>query len=428
MNNDEVTKSEVPTQQKLAFWRKPKVLVPCATLLTMVIVGSVAWCGYHSYKEDQRLDAESVTLKDVRTIEVGETKKVSDFLENLNGTLVADSEITSEKPGEVEVSFDYINIKNKRRNIKFKVKAVDTVAPKIYGGERYTVNLGYQGDLTNLMLSGDNVDDDPKREIVGEYDTDKVGKYKLEYVITDASGNQAKQPFTLNVVRANNTKDPVIEMDKIPLKRVIQEFKNDHTKIGIDVSEWQGEIDWKRVKDAGVEFAFIRVGYQTKFGGEYILDSYFADNLRAANEVGLETGVYFYSYADSVEEARNQAKWVKSQINGFAVPLGVAFDWESWGEFNGAGMSFRKINKVAEAFMDEISGGDDMKYEALLYSSKTYLDKIWTNTEYATWLAQYYDEPTYAGEYQYWQMTNAGQVDGIYGDVDIDVMYLGKEN
>lgn len=427
MNDGEATKSAVPTRRKLASWRKPKVLIPCATLIALVTVGGVAWCGYHSYEEDQRLDAESVTLKDVRTIEVGEIKKVSDFLENLNGTLVEDLEIAPETIGDVEVSFDYINIKNKRRNIKFKVKAVDTVAPKIYGGERYTVNLGYQGDLTNLMLSGDNVDDNPKREIAGEYDIDRVGRYKLEYVITDASGNQAKQPFTLNVVRANNAKDPVATMSKISLRRVIRQFKNENTKVGIDVSEWQGEIDWQRVKDAGVEFAFIRVGYQTEFGGEYVLDSYFRDNLRAANEVGLETGVYFYSYAGGVEEAQDQARWVKSQIGGFAVSLGVAFDWESWSEFNGAGMSFRKINKVAEAFMDEISGGDT-RYEALLYSSKTYLDKIWTNTRYVTWLAQYYDEPTYSGDYQYWQMTNTGQVDGIYGDVDIDIMYLGKEN
>jgi len=427
MNSDEITKSEVPAQQKLEFWRRPKVLIPCATLLVIMVVVGVSWLGYRSYAEDQRLDAESVTLKEVRTIEVGETKKVSDFLENLNGTLVADSEIASEKIGDVEVSFDYINIKNKRRNIKFKVKAVDSVAPEIYGGEKYTINLGHQGDLTNLMLSGDNVDDDPRREILGEYDVNKLGRYKLEYVITDASGNQTKQPFTLNVVRASNDSNP-IATPKVPLAKVVKQFKNDGTKVGVDVSEWQGEIDWQKVKDAGVEFAFIRVGYQTEFGGEYILDSYFMDNLRAANEMGLETGVYFYSYADSVDEAKNQARWVKSQISGFEVPLGVAFDWESWGEFNGAGMSFRKINKVAEAFMDEISGGDDAKYQAMLYSSKTYLDKIWTNTKYATWLAQYYDEPTYTGEYQYWQMTNAGQVSGIYGDVDIDIMYLGKES
>lgn len=403
------------------------ILVAAITTISLII---------HTVKENEKLDTESVTLRENLVMELGETKKVSDFLENLNGTLVEDLEIQPEELGETEVNFEYINIKKRKRPAKFTVKVVDTTAPRIYGSYNYTLNVGHEGDLTDLMMSGDNVDDKPKREVIGNYDLNAEGEYKLEYVITDASGNQSVHPFTLNIVKPSGVSKPPAETEKLEIAEVIKKYKTKNTKIGIDVSQWQGEIDWQKVKDAGVEFAFIRVGYQKGFGGEYILDPYFQDNMLEASELGLKTGVYFYSYADSVDEAVRQAEWVKQQIKGYEVQLGVAFDWESWSDFNQAGMSFRTINKVAKAFLNKINEGEhhrseEMKeepgFKGLLYGSKVYLDRIWEVPEYETWLAQYYDHATYEGSYRYWQMSNTGRVDGIYGDVDIDIMYLEEE-
>ncbi len=412
--------------------KQPRVFVPCIMAGIILIISGIGLGIYLDAKETERLDAVSVSFVPELKMNYDEKKKVSDFLARLDGTLVEDKEISFDEIGQREITFEYINIKNKKRAVKFVVDVVDTVAPKIYGGNYYTVNLNYGGDLTDLMMSGDEVDDNPKREIAGDYDLGKVGEYKVTYVITDASGNKTEQPFTLNVVEPSNETAPPYEAEKLPISEVIKKYRAEDTMIGIDVSQWQGEIDWERVKAAGVEFAFVRVGYQKGFGGEYVLDPYFQDNMLEATELGLPAGVYFYSYADSIDEAVRQADWVRSQIGGYGVGLGVAFDWESWGDFNQAGMSFRTINNVARAFLDEINAGNHIRSEyntekpgftGLLYGSKVYLDRVWDIPEYDTWLAQYYDRVTYEGDYKFWQMSNSGQVPGIDGDVDIDIMY-----
>ncbi len=212
-------------------------------------------------------------------------------------------------------------------------------------------------------------------------------------------------------------------MQKLPLKEVVQKHKTSTTKIGVDVSQWQGKIDWPAVKDAGIEFAFIRLGYQTKFNSEYTLDPFFHQNVQAAQAAGLPIGIYFYSYADTVEQAKDQAEWIAEQISDYNIELGVAFDWESWSEFNIANMSLYTINKVATTFLDTL---ESFGYNGVLYSSKVYLERIWQPNNYPVWLAQYYDRVTYDGDYWIWQMSNTGQVTGINGDVDLNIMYLDK--
>lgn len=403
--------------------KQPRVLVPCI-IVTVVLLSTIIGMGiYWDIKENERIDAEAITWVDKLEVEFGKEAKLSDFLANLNGELVDDVKIKTDVLGAQEVSFEYINIKTKKRRRSVTIQIVDKTKPKIYGGNNYTVNVGYAGDLTNLMMSGDDLDDHPRREIVGEYDTDTAGSYALEYVIMDASGNVARQPFTLNVVEPDpDTKPTTYTPEKLPLAEVISKHKTVKTKIGIDVSAWQGnEINWQKVKAAGVEFAFIRLGYQVEYGGEYYLDKYFERNFHEATAAGLPVGVYFYSLANSPSEAERQARWIIEQLGGRPVELGIAFDWENWNDFNGAGMSFYTINKTAETFLDTVKAA---AYEGLLYSSKNYLERIWQPLPYEIWLAQYYDKVTYTGSYKFWQMSNSGQVPGIYGDVDLNIMYL----
>ena len=99
----------------------------------------------------------------------------------------------------------------------------------------------------------------------------------------------------------------------------------------------------------------------------------FEQNIRAAEGIGLPVGVYFYSYANSIEQAIEQANWIATKLQNYTVELGVAFDWENWGDFNSAGMSFRTIRKVAETFLDRL---DEHGYRGNLYSSKNYLEKF----------------------------------------------------
>lgn len=390
-------------------------------LIIIIVAGIGIWL-YIDKQENIRIDAEAVTLKSNLKVEYGEKVKVSDFIENLNGTLLTDNEIDTENVGKVPVSFDFINIKNKNRTYNFNIEVIDVNPPKIFIGDSYTVKEGYSKNLVDVLLSGDDIDDNPKREIIGEYDVNTVGEYELTYVITDASGNETQKDFVLYVKENKKEKDEE-EDEKLYIADVINDYKTENTKIGIDVSKWQEDINWEEVKEEGIEFAIIRIGYQTEYDGEYVIDPYFEDNIKGAQDVGLPVGIYFYSYAKNVNQAKEQAEWVKDNLKDYEIDLPVAFDWESWTSFNTAGMSFNTINKVANTFLETL---EKSGYKGMLYSSKNYLEKIWYPTEYETWLAQYNKKITYNGDYSIWQMSESGKVQGINNDVDIDIMYLDR--
>jgi len=400
-------------------------IIIAAIIVAVIGIGICIWL-IAVEAENKRLDAEAITLKENLTVEFGKEVKVSDFIQEIKGELLEDQVITTETLGEVQVPVSFKNIKNRKRKVSFVICVVDTTAPRILSNSTFTVNVGYTKNLTDVLLSGDDADDNPKREIIGEYDFNTAGNYPLTYVVTDASGNQAKKEFTLYVkekTKTSGTNTTTTTTPKLKIEDVIAEQKTEKTKIGIDVSKWQGEIDWKAVKDAGVEFAMIRLGYQTQYDGENEVDPYFVANMKGAKEAGLPVGAYFYSYAKNVNQAREQAEWVKEQLKGYTLDLPIAYDWESWTTFNQTGMSFYTLNKSAHVFLDTL---EQAGYKGMLYSSKNYLEKIWYPTQYDTWLAQYNTKVTYEGDYSIWQMSDKGRVDGIQGDVDIDILYEKK--
>lgn len=394
-----------------------KKTISITVLLIIAIVGIFI---YFNIKENKRIDAEAVTLIENLNIEYGKKAKISDFIQNLNGTLLNDYEINTENLGENQITFEYINIKNKKRKYTFTITTIDTTKPQIFMGNSYTVKLGYNKNLTDVLLSGDDIDDNPKREIIGEYDLNTVGDYKLTYEVTDSSNNKASKDFILHVIEEKETKPVKTTPKNTYIEDVIKNYKTEKTQIGIDVSKWQEEIEWQKVKESGVEFAIIRVGYQTEYDGEYVVDPYFVQNIKGAKDAGLPVGIYFYSYAKNVEQATEQAEWVTEQLKEYEIDLPIAFDWESWTSFNTTGMSFNTINKVANTFLETIEKNG---YKGMLYGSKTYLEDIWYPTKYDTWLAHYTNKTNYEGDYILWQMCDTGKMNGINNYVDINIMY-----
>lgn len=397
---------------------RKKVGIVVIPFIIILIIGICFW----QYEKNKKIDAKAIRLKEDLTVEFGESIKISDLIENLDGNLVDDYQINTEKLGEMQILFEYTNRKNKRKTAEFTVKVIDTKPPQILSGNSYTVNLGYNKNLIDVLLSGDEVDDNPKREILGEYDVNQVGDYPLTYVVTDSSGNQAKKDFVLHVKEKEEEKKKAKKLD---IADVFRDYKTEDTKIGIDVSKWQEEIDWQEVKKAGIEFAMIRIGYQAKYDGVCELDPYFIANIEGAKSVNIPVGIYFYSYAKNVEQAIEQAHWIKEHLQNVELDLPIAFDWENWNSFNQAGMSFYTLNKVANVFLDTVQ---EFGYKGMLYSSKFYLEQIWEPTQYEIWLAQYNRKVTYEGEYSIWQMSESGRVDGIENDVDMNVLYLKKQN
>ncbi len=281
------------------------------------------------------------------------------------------------------------------------------------------IEKGDKTSLTKGIVCADNYDSKIECTVEGDYDINKIGEYSLKYVAVDVNNNKTEKEFKL-VVKNKITNSS--SSNTIYMKDIIKNYKNDNTEIGIDVSRWQGnDINFNKVKNSGVSFVMLRMGLQNGYGGDYELDRYFKINIEKALKTGLKVGVYFYSYADSKEEAIKQANWIVDNIKEYNITLPIAFDWEDWSNYNKLDLNLIDFNEIAYTFMDTI---ESKGYESILYGSKNYLEKIWNPKDYKIWLAHYTDKTTYDKEYMMWQLTNCGNVDGIYGYVDIDIMNI----
>lgn len=204
---------------------------------------------------------------------------------------------------------------------------------------------------------------------------------------------------------------------------------------GIDVSKWQGKIDWKKVKESGIEFAFIRIGYRGENGTIYKDDN--ADyNIQQAQKAGVLVGVYFFSTAISEAEAVEEAQWTSQAIAGYSISFPVVYDCEGFSRVSSRMHSLSKEERTnnALAFLKEIknAGYDAMFYGALneLKDSADW-DIAKIEKKYKVWVAQYPDTtypekkaPDYNRQFHAWQYTNQGNVNGVSGNVDMVVCYF----
>lgn len=195
-------------------------------------------------------------------------------------------------------------------------------------------------------------------------------------------------------------------------------------RAGIDVSDWQKEIDWRAVSRDGIDFAILRCAYRGYSEGQLTADEQFYNNLAGALAEGLEVGVYVYSQAITEAEAREEARLALAMLNGQDLDLPIFFDWETAGVTTARtnGMDRETLTRLAEAFCQEIQQGG---YEAgvYFYSRLAYdmydLEQL---QDYTLWLAGYFDTPEFYYDYDYWQYTSSGAVDGIEGRVDMNII------
>lgn len=399
---------------------KNKKLILIICIVVGIILLSVG--GFLLYKYIEIKNAVvKVVLKDNLEANFADTLRVSSFIESINGKIVDDYYLNTDSLGKKKIDFEYINDDGIKIKYNYEINVVDREAPLIWLGKSYNVTRESEDNLIDKIMCGDNYDNNPECVIEGDYNLDNVGSYNLVFKATDSSGNVSKKKFILNVNEASSKKESNGVKSVTEFSDVIKNYKNDNTQIGIDVSKWQGDIDFSKLKSAGVEFVIIRIGSSTGINGENFIDSKFIQNIKNANSVGIPVGVYFYSYANSVDRAISDAKWIIENIKDYKVELPIAFDWENWGSFNTYELSFFGLTNMAKRFMDTVK---DAGYDAMLYSSKTYLENIWMSVDYPVWLAHYTKNTNYAGDYSYWQICSNGRVDGINGDVDIDIRYI----
>ena len=187
---------------------------------------------------------------------------------------------------------------------------------------------------------------------------------------------------------------------------------------GIDVSKWQGNIDYKKVKNTGIQFIIARIGYGMY---ENQKDKKFEDNYKGAINNNIPIGVYLYSYALNENDASKEADVTLKWLNKRKLNLPVYYDVEDKSQ---ALISKKNLTKMCETFCNKI---EKAGYWAGIYANKnwltTHLDYKYLEKKYTIWVAQYNNKNTYSGKYDMWQYTSKGQINGINGNVDMNILY-----
>jgi len=198
--------------------------------------------------------------------------------------------------------------------------------------------------------------------------------------------------------------------------------------IGIDISTWQENIDWKKVKDAGIDFVFVRLGFRGYGSGVLVLDNMYHKHMQGAISVGLRVGVYFFTQAINEREAVEEASMCLEYVSSYRINYPIAIDIEDAGSPTARTnkLTNEQRTKICIAFCETIRNAG---YTACVYANKYYFEsKLNTSqlNKYVIWLAHYTtaSSSSYAGRYDIWQHTSTGRVNGIPGNVDMNISYI----
>jgi GH25 family lysozyme M1 (1,4-beta-N-acetylmuramidase) len=364
-----------------------------------------------------------------KTIEVFKSYKLYDLIGNTNMEInTKDTNIDTETIGEHTITLDLkYNKKKYKYDLKYIVKDLD--APRfIQASSSRSTLLTQVIDPCESIITGDNYDAKPNCRIDGNIDFTTLGNYNVEYVLTDSSNNETRKKLTIHVLDKyptyNNTPSP---KTYTYIENVMNTYKNDSTSIGIDVSRYQGNIDWDLVKEAGIEFVIMRIGVQTSPTETLDVDTKFVSYFEEAKKRGFKVGVYVYNTSINRDMGVKTAQFVIDNLHGEKLDLPVVYDWENWKHFNEYNISLHTLKDAYNGFKETL---EKAGYESTLYSSKYYLENAWLDIENDNiWLAHYTNHTDYKGDYYMWQMCSDGKIPGIIDNtVDIDILYKNKKN
>ena len=364
-----------------------------------------------------------------KTIEVFKSYKLYDLIGNTNMEInTKDTNIDTETIGEHTITLDLTyNKKKYKYDLKYIVKDLD--APRfIQASSSRSTLLTQVIDPCESIITGDNYDTKPNCRIDGNIDFTTLGNYNVEYVLTDSSNNETRKKLTIHVLDKyptyNNTPS---SKTYTYIENVMNTYKNDSTSIGIDVSRYQGNIDWDLVKEAGIEFVIMRIGVQTSPTETLDVDTKFVSYFEEAKKRGFKVGVYVYNTSINRDMGVKTAQFVVDNLHGEKLDLPVVYDWENWKHFNEYNISLHTLKDAYNGFKETL---EKAGYESTLYSSKYYLENAWLDIENDNiWLAHYTNYTDYKGDYYMWQMCSDGKIPGITDNtVDIDILYKNKKN
>lgn len=366
--------------------------------------------------EKKKADPDEIDVACMDIVEVYQRVRLDEFMFDSNAKLLnGDELLDTEELGEHEVTLK-LELEGGEAEKTLRYTVADTTPPVLLLGDNVLVGVGTWFDLGEHISYADNYDRSPDLSWEGDVDTSEEGIYPVTLYITDSSGNQLVREIKVAV--SDSGSDYYYEDGPIYFSDFAATYDEPGREFGIDVSRWQGEIDFDAVAAEGCSFAIIRMGYGQAGGAD--LDEYYYDNIEGAANAGLDVGVYFYSTDTSREGARATAQRIVEVLDGRELDFPVVFDWEEFGCFQNYGMSLHDLGEVYEAFAEELEKNG---YEAMLYGSKNFLETAWENRENRpVWVAHYVEETTYSGRWFMWQRCGTGRISGINGAVDLDVL------
>ena len=302
-----------------------------------------------------------------------------------------------------------------------KAAEEDQKAPQfLYYRGTPTIKVGDAFDVHKYIGYGDDCDRNVDLTIQGSVDTSQEGTYPLKLTLTDDAGKTTSKDMEVRVVTEISSGGGGSTTEKEQFSDFVANYKNENTLVGIDVSRYQGDIDFESVKAAGCEFVYMRIGGFS--GGEFFTDKCFVQNFARAKAAGLKIGIYTYTEDSNAKEVAATVKYIMGVLGNEPLDFPIAYDWEDYKHFEEYGMNLHDLNDLLDYFGEEVA---KYGYSSCLYGSKNAMLNIWTKPRKdPVWLAQYYSSCTYEGDYFMWQHSSSGRIDGIGGDVDLDVYYI----
>jgi len=242
--------------------------------------------------------------------------------------------------------------------------------------------------------------DDDKLHSIKIDDSLKKSNFNSEYIVHNENGIRSYEP----------------------------EEGNDISLLGVDVSSYQGNINWTKVKNAGVDYAIIRLGYRGYLTGALIMDTKYHTNMKNASAVGMPLGVYLYSQAINEQEAIEEAELVIENLKGYDISYPVVFDMEEVNDdpenVRTSQLTPKERTDITIAFCEKIK---EAGYTPMVYGNISWMIlnlEFERLEEYDKWFAQYFKQPFFPYEFSMWQYTPKGRIDGINGDADLNMGFI----
>lgn len=309
---------------------------------------------------------------------------------------------------------------------------VDTEAPVFISYPR-TIKLlkGKEFIPDDYVGYIDDVDREVELTVTGDVDVNATGDYPIKMTITDDAGNSKTIDVTVNVYtkKPTPTKKPSVstssKTSSTTTKSKRPSFEDLKSKyvtgnafIGIDVSKYQGNIDFNKVRDAGCHFVILRAAIYNN--GKFGIDSKFEQNYKNAKAAGLLVGIYYYSVDNTPELMKKHCAELADALKGKEIDLPVAYDFEKWKGFQKLKMNASDLNNMFYLFCTEMQ---NYGYEPMIYANPYFLRNHFKPGGYKIWLADWKTQPSYVGTFHFWQFSATGRIAGIQGDVDVNVYY-----